>query len=395
MAPNAPSEVATPPAPSLYRPVIDRAVGILGTGRAQPRRKVTNAELRPLVKGYDEASGDFTLWVDRVTHIQSRNWIDPSVENAGTLALEAGTKALEQARVAPSEVDQLIFCSFTYNELFPGEHALMTKQLGMSCGTFLMTAACAGSVFGITLARSLVQSGQCRNVLVVASECISRVTNFDDPITAILFGDSAGAVLVGKKDPATEGGFLGQSVLRTEYNADSISMRNGNCPTPKDFVGGDVLIEHRPLLKMEGGPRVLRNAVNRMSDVVVEALGFTSQDLKDDNPELRALLDRAKIVPHQANGRIVDGLQEKLGCPRENMYRTIYITGNTSASSNVFTLDHAVREGNLDRTEPAEGSGTMGIVAPSGRPIRKGDLVVTVSIGAGYVFGAVAFIHGY
>jgi 3-oxoacyl-[acyl-carrier-protein] synthase III len=128
---------------------------------------------------------------------------------------------------------------------------------------------------------------------------------------------------------------------------------------------------------------------------VCEVLGFTPQDLKDGNPELRAMLDRARIVPHQANGRIVDGLQEKLGVPRENLYRTIYFTGNCSAATNVYTLDYAMRTGNLQREEPPEGSERMGKLSPCGRTIRKGDLVVIVSIGAGYTYGAVAFVQAY
>ncbi|MCE9638506.1 MAG: ketoacyl-ACP synthase III, partial [Planctomycetes bacterium] len=365
-------------------PAIDRNVALLGTGRALPKRRITNDDLRPIVKHYDAASGDFSLWVDRVTHIQERYWIDPLTESAGSLGLEAARAAVAQAGIRGDEIDQVIFCSFTYHELFPGEQIHIARALGANCGAFAMTAACAGSIFGLTLGRSLVASGQCRNVVVIGSECLSRATNVDDPITAILFGDAAGAMVIGRKTDGESTGFIGRSILRTEFNQDAISMRNGNAPTPEMFIDGDWRNIVRPYIKMEGGPRVLRNAVTRMSDVVVECLGFTPQDLKDGNPELRELLDRAKIVPHQANGRIVDGLQEKLGCPRANVYRTIYFAGNSSAGTNPFTLDYAIREGNVDRLDPPEGSTHMGQLVRTPNTIQKGDLVVIVSIGAGY-----------
>jgi 3-oxoacyl-[acyl-carrier-protein] synthase-3 len=374
---------------------IQRDVAILGSGRALPKHQLTNDGLRPLVTNYDSSSGDFSLWVDRVTHIQSRYWIDPTVESAGSLGTEAARNAVESSGVDPAEIDHLIFCSFTYNNLFPGEHVKLLKDLGIDCGAFQMTAACAGSLYGLVLATSLVRSGQCRNVLVVGTECLSRCTDPADPITAILFGDAAGAMVVGRKDPAAPGGLLPRAVLRTEYNPEAISMTNANCPLPSAFVDGDYRREHRPMLRMEGGPRVLRSAVTRMADATVECLGFTSQDLKDGNPALREILDRARLVPHQANGRIVDGLQEKLGISRDRVYRTIYFAGNTSAASNPFTYDFAAREGNLDRVEPAEGSGRMGEVRPCGRRLQKGDLVLMPSIGAGYSFGAVVLEQAF
>src|SRR5439155_18657563 len=126
-------------------PLLDREVAILGTGSALPERRITNAELRSYVKNYDEASGDFAVWVDRVTHIQERRWIDPERESAGTLGLESSRKAIEAAGLAPQDIDHVIFCSFTVNEMFPGDHVHLVHGLGLSVGAFMMTAACAGS----------------------------------------------------------------------------------------------------------------------------------------------------------------------------------------------------------------------------------------------------------
>jgi 3-oxoacyl-[acyl-carrier-protein] synthase III len=200
-------------------------------------------------------------------------------------------------------------------------------------------------------------------------------------------------LVVGRKDPSKPGGLGATAVLRTEYNADAIFMMNANCPQPRAFLDGDYRRMRRNMLKMEGGPRVLRSAVTRMADATAECLGFTARDLKDGNPDLLEVLGRAHLVSHQANGRIIDGLQEKLGLPRDRVYRTIYFAGNTSAASNPFTYDYATREGNLDRAEPPEGATEMGAIRPSGRKLAKGDLVLMASIGAGYSYGAIAIEH--
>lgn len=378
---------------------IDRETAVLGTGSALPERRVTNDELRNYVANYDPSSGDFSLWVDRVTHIQERRWIDPARESAGTLGLAASRRAIEAAGMTAKDIEHVVFCSFSVNEMFPGDYTWMVHELGLDAGVFLMTAACAGTVWGLTIARSLVQSGQYRNVLVVGAECVSRATNLGDPLTAILFSDAAGAMVVGRKSDGAETGFYGRSVLKTEYAPDAITMWNGNSPTPPHLRGEKIdmvtMEQDRPVLVMAAGPSVLRNAVNRMAAAVVECLGFTMQDLRDDKPELREVLSRAKIIAHQANGRIVVGLQEKLRVPEENVYRTIYFLGNASCATTAFTLDYAVREGNLRREDPPEGSQRMGAISPCGRRIEKGDLVVLVSIGAGYLYGAIAFVHAY
>ncbi len=372
---------------------VDTSTAILGTGSCVPDRVVTNAELEGLVSGFDPASGDFSVWVDRVTHIQERRWADRENEDAGTLGKVAAERALEASGLAPQDIDQVLFCSFTVREMFSGDHVKLVHDLGMNVGACMIGAACSGSLFGLTLGRTLVQAGQCKNVLVVGVECMSHVLNMDDPITAIIFGDSAGAVVIGRKDNGEETGFRGPSVLRSEYVQHAIHMMNMNCPRDADIdENGRV---QRQYLSMAGGPRVLKRAINRMALAVVEALGFKGDDLKSGNPELRALLDRVKVIPHQANGRILDGLQAKLGMPYDNLYRTIYKYANASAATNLLTLDYAVREGNMRREPPADGSGLMGTIHEGGPKIEKGDLVVVASIGAGYLYGATAFVQAY
>jgi 3-oxoacyl-[acyl-carrier-protein] synthase-3 len=375
---------------------IDPTVAILGTGSALPERRVTNAELAGMVTNYDtEKSGDFAVWVDRVTHIQERRFIDPHTEGPGVLGLRAARKALEAADMPAEKIEHVIFASFTYHDMFPGEHTWIVKELGINCGTFALAAACAGSLFALNLARALVVSGQYENVMVIGAETLSRVLDFSDPVTAILFADSAGAAIVGRKDDGENTGLVGKSILHSSYKENAICMWNANVPLPEEIGPDGIRKQTRAFLRMIGGPRVLRNAVNKMAESVCQVFGFELQDLKDNNPELRAILDQVRLIPHQANGRIVDGLGKTLGVPSENVYRTIYFAGNSSSGTNLVTLDYAVREGNLWRTPPEDGSGEMGTIAPCGRTLQKGDLVVVASIGAGYLYGAMAFRHAY
>jgi len=375
---------------------IDRTVGVLGTGSAVPDRRVTNAELEGMISNYDAGSGDFSCWVDRVTHIQERRFVASEDETAGVLGLRAARKALATANLEAGDIDHLIFASFTYHDMFPGEHTWMANELGLTCGTFALAAACAGSLYGLSLARMMVGSGMCRNVLVVGSETLSRVMDMEDPVTSILFSDAAGAVVVGRTEGrGDDHGFVGKPAMHTLYQPGNITMWNANTPHAEERLPGPERNQKRAFLRMKGGPRVLRNAVNKMAESVLEVFGFTPQDLKADVPELREILDQVRLIPHQANGRIVDGLGDKLGLERDAVYRTIYRYGNSSTATNLLTLDYAMREGNLWREPPADGSKEMGKIVACGRTLQKGDLVVVTSIGAGYLYGSVAFRHGY
>jgi len=368
-------------------------VGVLGTGSVLGARVVDNPTLEKMVSNYDASSGDFSRWVERVTHIRSRNFCAPG-ETAGTMGIVAARRALEASGVDPAAVDLVIVCTFTTRELFPGDAVDIARSINPRCGVYSVAAACAGSLYGLAQGFAMVKSGLHRNVMVVGVEHLSKATNFDDPITAILFADGAGAVLIGRRDrPEPGSGFIDRVVLRHDYAPGTITMENANAAFEDRIVGGtstpggDALVR-RQFISMGGGPRVLRNAVNAMAETVVELLGHTTDDLRRDDPGLAELLQQVHLVPHQANGRIVDGLQEKLGIPEDRVYRTIYFAGNMSAATNVFTLDYAFREGNLRRREAPDGSVEIG---PCGRRLQKGDLVVLTSIGGGYIYGAVGF----
>jgi 3-oxoacyl-[acyl-carrier-protein] synthase-3 len=371
---------------------LNRAVAVLGTGSYLPARVVSNGALRDLISNYDEAhSGDFSTWVDRVTHIHERRFIESNEEHAGYMAAEAGKRALDMAGVKPTELDLIIHASFTPSACVPGDHVLVAKGLGAhATPSFTLTGACAGSVYGLALAYGMLASGAMKRVLVTGSETISPTLDFTDPLTAILFGDGAGAAVLGHVG-RSEGGML-PPYLGHDFNWENITMENANLPfTGKVRVpaaNGMPAAMERPFLKMIAGPAVLRSAVNAMRNSVLRVLGYDGEPEGSEWDELRA---RMRVIPHQANGRIVDGLAKKLDLPTEKVTKTIYRVGNISAASNMIALDYAYRHGNLlvDR-EP--GTEQILRIHEHKDPVKPGELVVLPSIGAGYLYGAVAFV---
>ena len=367
-------------------------VRLLGTGSFTGSRMVDNAALEKLVGNYDAASGSFGPWVERVTHIKERRFAAEG-ETVATMGREAAHRAIEASGVAKEDIDLVLLCSFTYIELYPGDCVEISRAINGRCGAINLSGGCAGSVYGMAMGMAMVKAGHARNVVVIGAEHLTPVTDFDDPITAILFSDGAGAAVIGRREGPAGSGFIDRSVLRHDYAPTNITMSNANMAIPSRIVGKAEGRKHgfaveRQALAMAGGPRVLRNAINAMADVTVGLLGYGLDDLKEGNADLRALLDSAFLVPHQANGRIVDGLQEKLGMPEERVYRTVYLKGNMSSATNMVTLDYAMREGNLRRRERPDGTGD---ITPCGRRLEAGDLVVLTTIGGGYLYGAVGF----
>lgn len=367
---------------------LNPSVAILGTGSYLPDRVVTNDVLRDWCTNYDDSSGDFSTWVDRVTHIHERRFIAEG-EHAGHMAATAGERALDMAGLKPTDLDLIIHASFTPSAAVPGDHVLVADLLGASkTPSFTLTGACAGSVYGMALAYGMVASKAMRNVLVTGSETISPVLDYRDPLTAILFGDGAGAVVIG--DVGSSEGGMAAPYMGFDFNWENITMGNANLPfTGKVAVpaaNGNPPTMHKEYLTMISGPAVLRSAVTAMADSVRQVLGYEDNRIPDD---VRA---RLRVVPHQANGRIVDGLAKKLRVDPVRMTKTIYKVGNISAASNVIALDYALRHGNLKADRDPETERILAI-HPVEDPIQRGDLVVLPSIGAGYLFGAVAFVN--
>jgi len=288
------------------RTSINHAIGILGTGSKLGDRVVDNDTLRDLISNYDEeASGPFGAWVEQVTHIRERRFLDAD-KTTKDLALAASRQACEAAGIDPAEIPFVIYCSFTYREHFPGDLLRMAEELGApNAGTFNLGAACAGSVYGLGVAYGLVKAGLYDKVLVIGVENLTRVMNFEDPLTAILFGDGAGAAIVGHLPEGSDSGFIDKVHFGQAIDTRNIRMDNSNLHYAdlSSEVDGKTRVD-RTYIEMGGGPRVLRHAVNVMAEETLQVLGYDMDDLKNENPELRATLDRLQLVPHQANGRI-------------------------------------------------------------------------------------------
>jgi 3-oxoacyl-[acyl-carrier-protein] synthase-3 len=377
---------------------IDHRIHIAGTGSSVPAHVVSNEALEPMVANYrpEEDDARFSDWVDRVTHIHERRFLHQD-DSAGMPAREACQRAIEASGVAPKDIGLFIFATFTTKNIYPGEETMLSDELGMKgAATFYLTAACAGGVYGLHTAVAFLRTGFCRHALVVASEHLSSVVDFGDPITAILFGDGAGAAVVSRRDHDGPGGIGPHCVLGSSYAPGTIMMDNMNVApishrSTVEGPDGPRTFCRREYLRMAGGPRVLRNAVNIMAETTVQSLGFTMEDLKRDNPDLRELLGRLHVIPHQANGRIIDGLRDKLGLPDERIYKTIYQYGNISGASNLITLDYAVRRGNMRRV--LDGDRVLSVEEDVGPPLRTGDLVAIPTVGAGYRTGCFTFLH--
>ncbi len=373
---------------------LDRSVTVLGTGSYLPSRCITNGMLRGLVRNYDEASGDFGTWVDRVTHIHERRYIADG-ETAAHMGAAAARGALEMAGVKATDLDLIVHASFTPSACVPGDHVLLADMIGAKATpSYTLTAACAGSIYGMAQAFGLLACGAMRRILVIGSETISPTLDYGDPLTAILFGDGAGAVLLGR----TEGGAGGMlpPYLGFDFNAENITMDNANLPftsTPADPGGeGREPTVQRTYLRMTSGPSVLRNAVHAMADSVKRVLGFGGGAPEATDGEMEEIRARLRVVPHQANGRIVDGLSRKLGTNAKQVTKTVYKVGNISAASNLIALDFAMRQGNYE-VDREPGTERILAIREVPDPVRKGDLVVLPSIGAGYLYGAVGFVH--
>jgi 3-oxoacyl-[acyl-carrier-protein] synthase-3 len=241
----------------------------------------------------------------------------------------------------------------------------------------------------------MVGMGQYDHVLVIGAETASKALNFHDPITAIIFGDGSGAAVVSRTDGSAGGGML-PPYLGFKYSPRNIHLGNSNVPVdvarfPDRQVQPGVPLVEQSLVEMESGPSVLRSAVLAMAECVTRCLGYDDKALRRKDPDLRETLDRAWIIPHQANGRIVDGLGDRLRVAPERVIRTIYRYGNISAASNLIALDYALRHGNMERQLDDEGR-VLDVTCREDQRIGAGDLVLMPSIGGGYLMGCAGFV---
>jgi 3-oxoacyl-[acyl-carrier-protein] synthase-3 len=307
---------------------------ITGVGSYLPAKRVTNNELARVVDTSDE-------WIQSKTGILARH-IALDGEKASDLGLKAATVALERAELAPERLDLILVATSTADYRgFPSTACLIQDQLGaIGAGAMDVAAACTGFVYALETARAFVESGAASNVLVVGTEVMSRVLDWTDRNTCVLFGDGSGAVVVGRAEG--DRGIV-DSILRSEGSGASALT----IPVAENGTRG--------LLTMEGRP-VYNFAVRVISEVIQEMLDRNGVEIDQV----------AAVVPHQANTRIIKSAAKRLGIPHERFFMNIEEVANTSAASIPIALDALVGR----------------------ETIRPGDLILTVGFGGGLTYGA-------
>lgn len=310
---------------------------VAGTGSYLPERIVTNADLARSMDTSDE-------WIQSRTGIRQRHIADAS-QGSSDLALRACEAALLAAGVQASEVDLIIFATSTPDQIFPSSACLLQNKLGIKGGAaFDIQAVCSGFVYALGIADKFIRSGQNKCALVVGAEVFSRILDWNDRGTAVLFGDGAGAVVL-RAD--TKPGILG-SVLRAD------GSQAGLLSVPGTICGGKVT--GTPFVQMDG-QGVFKFAVRVLEEVAREVLAQASLGVPDVD----------WLIPHQANVRILDATAKRLGIPAERVVVTVDRHANTSAASVPLALDCAVRDGR----------------------IKRGDRILLEGVGGGFTWGAV------
>ncbi|RZL95430.1 MAG: ketoacyl-ACP synthase III [Variovorax sp.] len=315
---------------------------ITGTGSYLPPRRVTNDDLaKQLAERGIETSDQ---WIIERTGIRARHFVDDGV-NSSDLALEASRKALESAGRVADDVDLIIVATSTPDMVFPSSAAILQHKLGVAgCPAFDVQAVCSGFVYALTVADAMIRTGTARCALVVGAEVFSRILDFNDRTTCVLFGDGAGAVILEASDEP--------GILASDLHADGKHV--GILCVPGHVSGGEVL--GKPLLHMDG------QAVFKLAVRVLEEAARTTLAKAG-----RTEADIDWLIPHQANIRIMEGTAKKLKMSLDKLIVTVHEHGNTSAASIPLALDEAVRSGK----------------------VKKGDTVMLEGVGGGFTWGAV------
>jgi len=295
------------------------ATRITGTGGHLPRRVMTNRELETIVDTDDE-------WIVAHTGITQRH-IAAEDEYASDLAVPACEQAMDAAGIGPDDIDLIIVATTTEDMVFPATACLLQEKLGVTRGAaFDVQAVCTGFIYALAIADKFVASGQHQRALVVGAETFSRILDWSDRRTCILFGDGAGAVVVEASDEP--------GILSTHLRADG-RMNRILC-APGGVSGGEIYGD--PFMQMDG-KTVFNVAVNALQDATHEALAQNDLDVDDID----------WLVPHQANARILEAASDGLGMDRARLVSTVATHGNTSAASVPLALATAARDGRLEK----------------------------------------------
>ena len=310
---------------------------VLGVGSALPKRKVTNDELAEQVDTSDQ-------WIVERTGIRSR-YVAGEGETTASLATDSARRALDHAGIAATDIDLIVLATATPDQTFPSSATKVQAALGIGdCIAFDVHAVCTGFLYALSVADSMLRSGNAQKALVIGAETFSRILDWEDRATCVLFGDGAGALVLSAEQ--TEDGILATKLHADGRHNDLLFVDGG--PSTTGTVGK---------LRMKGR-EVFRHAVVNLADVLTEVLADAGLSAADVD----------WVVPHQANARILDATAKKLGLPSEKVVMTVDRHANTSAASVPLAFDTAVKDGR----------------------IKRGDIVVLEAMGGGFTCGAAA-----
>lgn len=319
-----------------------KKVGILGVGKYLPKKILTNADLEKMVETSDE-------WITTRTGIKERRLVAPD-EATSDLAVKAARQALEHAQLKPEDLDLIIIATITPDVPFPATACFVQNKLGAKNAIcFDISAACAGFIYALGIAKQFIASGTCKNALVVGAEVLSSITDWKDRSTCVLFGDGAGAAVLGEVE---KGGILSSYLGCEGQYTGLLYMPAGGSRMP---ASQKTLDERQHFIKMAGN-EVFKIAVMSMVEAAQTALKQAGLKCADIN----------WIIPHQANLRIIDAVAKRLGFVNAKIYLNIEKYGNMSSASTATAMVEAAQEGG----------------------IKKGDIVLLVAFGAGLVRGA-------
>ncbi|MBL8389412.1 MAG: ketoacyl-ACP synthase III [Hydrogenophaga sp.] len=319
-----------------------RFARITGTGSCLPPQRLTNADMVERLAAQGVETSD--EWIVERTGIRARHFVGDGTFSSD-LAADACRKAMEAARVAPADIDLIIVATSTPDMVFPSTAAILQHKLGIAgCPVFDVQAVCSGFIYALTVADAMIRTGTAHKALVVGAEVFSRLLDFNDRTTCVLFGDGAGAVVLEASDQP--------GILSTDIHADGKHV--GILCVPGHVSGGQILGD--PLLKMDG-QAVFKLAVGVLEETARAALAKAGRSASDID----------WLIPHQANIRIMSGTARKLRLPMDKVVVTVDQHGNTSAASIPLALDHAVRQGQ----------------------VKKGDTLLLEGVGGGFTWGSV------
>ncbi len=317
---------------------------IVGTGSYLPGKVLTNADLEKMVDTDDK-------WIVTRTGIRQRH-IAAAEESTSDLALEASTKAIEAAGVKAEDLDLIIVATTTPDYIFPSTASLLQHKLGAKkAAAFDLQAVCTGFVYALATADQYIRSGMYQKILVVGAEVLSRIVDWEDRTTCVLFGDGAGAVVMVAHDG--DSGILSSHLHADGSQSELLYVPGGGVKNP---ISQELIDNRLHYIRMKGN-EVFKVAVTALGDAVVEAL--ESNGLKAEDIDI--------LIPHQANVRIINATAKRLGMPLDKVMITVDKQGNTSSASIPLALDAALKEGK----------------------IREGALVLLDAFGGGFTWGSV------